>query len=122
MRPVDQRIFGSWGNCLPACVASILEIPLDEVPLFHDPTSSVYVPQVVKLNAWLEPKGLYAMEYAFPWEATYMLPKDYYILCGVSPRRPHVVVAYGDVIVHDPHPSRAGLVSVDSFIVLGVLS
>ena len=124
MQPVDQQTFGAWGNCLSACVASILEIPLDEVPLFHDPTSPVYVPQVIKLDAWLRPVGLCAVEYSLADPALLaQLPKDlFYILGGMSPRqRGHVVVACGDNIVHDPHPSRAGLVSADCFTVIGRL-
>src|SRR5580700_3839101 len=101
MQPVDQSTFGAWGNCLSACIASILEIPLDEVPLFHDPSSPVYVPQVVRLNAWLEPRGLRAEEITFrpfPIELLYSDPfstdDDLFILGGMSPRgRGHVVVA-----------------------------
>src|SRR5271155_626834 len=112
MRPVDQSTFGVWGNCLPACVASLLEMPLDEVPLFHDPSSPVYVPQVVRLNAWLEPRGLRAEEATFvPFPIEQMVVDlfsadgDFYILGGMSPRRRgHVVVASRRGIVHDPHP------------------
>jgi hypothetical protein len=119
-------MFGAWGNCLPACVASILEFNLEDVPLlFHNPdelASGIYVPQVVRLDAWLRPLGLCASEYllssASPPEED-LFP--FYVLCGFSPRgRGHVVVARGrePFVVHDPHPSRAGLVSADAFMVI----
>ena len=35
MKPVDQTLFGEGrGNCLPACIASVLELPLEAVPHF----------------------------------------------------------------------------------------
>lgn len=126
MIPVDQDTFGAWGNCLSACVASILELPLKEVPLFHD-LNEPYVPQVLRLTSWLRPLGLRASEGSMPvipiedlFELDAYLPGDFYILCGLSPRRPHVVVARGGFIVHDPHPSRAGLVNADGFMVIGL--
>lgn len=37
MKPVDQTTFGApHGNCLMACVASILEVPLDSLPVMFD--------------------------------------------------------------------------------------
>jgi hypothetical protein len=123
MMPINQTIFGAWGNCLPACVASILELDLEDVPfLFHNPdelTSGIYVPQVERLDAWLRPLGLCASE----WRLSHATPPedDFYVLCGFSPRgRGHVVVARGaaPLVVHDPHPSRAGLVSADAFMVI----
>lgn len=35
MKPVPQSKVGADGDCLPACVASILELPLDAVPHFN---------------------------------------------------------------------------------------
>jgi len=35
MKPVDQTAFGpSKGNCLSASIASLLELPIEDVPLF----------------------------------------------------------------------------------------
>lgn len=35
MKPVDQTTFGfPGGNCFSACIASLLEMPLDDVPYF----------------------------------------------------------------------------------------
>lgn len=107
MKPVDQIIFGSPnGNCLTACLASILEIPLETIP-FNGDTG-----WFDKLNAWLYPRGFYALCFEFHdlWR-----PSGLYILCGRSPRGDfsHCVVAKGDSIIHGPHPSRAGVLSWD---------
>ncbi len=107
MKPVDQTIFGApQGNCLPACIASILEYPLEEVPHFGDTT------WVATLAVWLAPRGLYPIIATLPnddWR-----PAGFHILAGKSPRGDflHAVVARGAEIVHDPHPSRAGLLTV----------
>lgn len=53
MIPVDQTKFGDEGNCYQACLASILEIGIDEVPTFS--SSSNWVREV---QQWLEQRGL----------------------------------------------------------------
>jgi hypothetical protein len=119
MIPVTQTQLGDHGNCLSACVASLLEIPIECVPNFtreRDPET----PQPVKLNTWLSSIGLEAL-YCMTdiMHSEHAVPDGYYIMTGWSPRgRPHVVIAMGKSIVHDPHPTRAGLVSVDGFIML----
>lgn len=105
MIPVDQTVFGApHGNCFSAAVASIMELPLSEVPFFMG--SDDWWPGFL---AWLLPRG---------WVAAYipkedlggLRPKGFYILSGQSPRGPHVVVAEGYQVVHDPNPKRDGLV------------
>ncbi len=118
MRPTDQTRYGERGNCFSACIASLLEIPIEIVPNFiserHD------VPQSALLNQWLAPLNLHALycetDIMHPEHA---VPDGFYILTGTSPRgRLHVVIAAGKEIVHDPHPSRAGLTEVDGFVVI----
>jgi len=103
--PVDQTRFGSpGGNCLAACVASLLELPLADVPQLGPTT------WLDDLGAWLLKRGLYPICFKIdaPWR-----PTGLYILAGKSPRGDflHAVVARGDEVVHDPHPSRAGVLS-----------
>jgi len=47
-------------------------------------------------------------------------PLGYCILAGKSPRGDfaHAVVGWGMQVVHDPHPSRAGIVTCTEVIVL----
>lgn len=108
MKPVDQTQFGvPNGNCFSACVASILELPLDEVPFFMGSEGDWFD----DLNDWLRDRGLYAIRFAFSDKYTFY-PAGYYIVGGVSPRNPdalHAVVALGDKVVHDPNPARQGV-------------
>lgn len=114
MRPVDQTTFGvPGGNCFTACVASLLELPIDEVPYFM--ADDDWFPG---FQQWLKRWGLWAV--GFAWDEKWR-PDGLCILSGVTVRHPtglHSVVARGDAIVHDPHPSRAGLVTRTDVILL----
>lgn len=111
MRPVDQTTFGfNDGNCLSACVASILELPIAHVPSF--------VGDDRRFLRWLGERGLSATTYS---PASYV-PPGYAIAAGPSARfggRLHACVAYDGAVVHDPHPSRDGLpLGIAEYIVL----
>lgn len=101
VRPIDQTTHGfNDGNCFSACIASILEIPLDIVPRFFGPSADFL--------RWLAPQGLAATLYK---SADYV-PPGYAIAAGPSLRfggRLHACVAYDGAVVHDPHFSRDGL-------------
>lgn len=123
MRAVDQTVFGfPGGNCFSACVASLLEIPLDEVPYFMGESLGLDGGAWwERFGEWLKPRGFYAMcfELKNEWR-----PQGLCILSGKSPRElanPHAlhsVVADGDRVVHDPHPSRAGVVDQRDVVIL----
>ena len=58
MKPTKQTILhdpakGLHGNCLSAVLASLLHLPIEDVPLFITPET-----WVKDLNAWLRPFGL----------------------------------------------------------------
>jgi len=119
---VDQDVFGNGqdgtrpGNCWQACVASLLEFPLSKVPHFAElyPTSW-----------WPETQDFVATETGLRIEC--FMPDartdegGFMIASGQSPRGDflHAVVINGFTgeIVHDPHPSRAGVVGefIDKF-------
>lgn len=119
MKPVDQSIFEDGkGNCLAACVASLLELPIEEVPNFAE------LNYFAGLHKWLAERGLIGIEITFS-EGVHFA-KAYFgyangplIMWGESPRsngdrrKGHAVVGtpagYGCDLLHDPHPSRAGL-------------
>ncbi len=101
MLAVDQTTYGADdGNCFSACVASILEMPIEEVPRFVNLTPDFLT--------WLAGLGLSASLY----EHTDYVPPGYSIAAGPSLRFPgklHACVAFDGAVVHDPHFSREGL-------------
>ncbi len=113
MRPVDQTTYGRHdGNCFSACLASILEISIEEVPLFLGPYWDDFLP-------WLKDRGLWASLYR---RSEGHVPPGYSIAGGPSKRfagKMHACVAYNGMVVHDPHPSRDGLpYGVEEYVVI----
>lgn len=126
---VTQDRFGfPWGNCLEACIATILGVPIEAVPDPRDDACGPVVcdddaraaqlihPRVPVLNAWLvQNHGLTLLEGtgAHPPLQAWPRPKAlFWIAAGTSPRDPklfHAVVYANDTITWDPHPSHAGL-------------
>lgn len=115
MKPVDQTIFEpGLGNCFAACVASVLELPLTEVPNFCAVDAGDWFQSFTN---WLRPRGFWAIACPIggspgnPDGGWY--PEGLHIAGGKSPRYEclHAVVARGAEVVHDPHPSRAGVVN-----------
>ncbi|MDB5885835.1 MAG: ArV1 [Polaromonas sp.] len=115
MSTVDQTILhaeGECGNCLQASLASILDWPLEAVPHFALLGENHWWDCLL---AWLDAQGFW-LDYradSFAGTGGAVLPRC--LLSGPSPRGfSHAVVgdsATGQML-HDPHPSRAGLVSV----------
>lgn len=111
--PVDQTISGRLpsgqltGNCFPACIASILGLPLNKVPFFSTESGKVQLEQASK---WLRGRGIKLVQIP----STHQPPRDaYYMVSGQSPRFPsanHMVVGRNGKIVHDPHPDRTGII------------
>lgn len=107
MREVTQTILadqipGVPGNCLQAAVASLLDLDLDDVPHFitHDDW-------LRHLADWGRERG-YLIVYRQP-DASVPMGIAY----GPSVRGVHhAVVMVDGAIVWDPHPARAGLLSV----------
>ena len=103
MIPIEQTILTPPdGNCFAACVASILEVPLAEVPSVPEPA---WWPA---LEAWLAPRGLAVLHFAVRPEDIYR-PPGYAILHADAPRDPevkHAVVVRDGEIVWNPHPMR----------------
>ena len=112
MKPVDQTKLhdpdnGINGNCMAASLASILELSLSEVPEFEDMGEQKWWPA---LRRWLKSLGYHLLA----WKQEFYMPV-YFIASGPSPRGiEHSVVYRGTKMVHDPHPSRAGIVEITS--------
>lgn len=127
MIPVDQTIFGGdnpdpfkRGNCMQAAFASLLEVPLADVPHFvaYDNWQEVR-------DDWLAVRGLWALVACVEMMRGLHWPRHLdalVLVSGPSPRGPWSHVCVGKLalkggewqasVVHDPHPSRAGLVSI----------
>ena len=104
MKPVDQTKFGQHhGNCFAACVASILEIPIEVIPELPGDNTWTFV-----FREWLKPLGFTCYTLTLGDDD---VAQGYTIMAGMSPRGKwlHAVVALDGVMVHDPHPDRTGV-------------
>ena len=104
------------GDCLRAAMATLLQLDAARVPHF------------VEFADWMAAVRCYRDDLAFRWPGR---PKplfpvedaagEWVIGCGQSPRgHLHAVVlsASDGSMIHDPHPSRTGLIGPPAFIVL----
>jgi len=117
------------GNCYAAAIASMLELPLSEVPnvevLFH--IEGGFWSQV--MHAFLNSVGyeLYCNDdYRVFHDPEYRkeereqliesLKDNYYMVSGMSPRGVnHIVIYQNGRMVHDPHPTREGILDMQYF-------
>lgn len=115
MKPVEQTLFAPHNaNCFPACLASLLEVPLELVP---HPSAD----ETCDAQGWAQYQNRLSREFLWPRNlhcATFAaqavdngepicLP-GYAIATGMSPRTGglHSVISYDGDIVWDPHPER----------------
>lgn len=99
------------GNCMRAAFASILEIEIDDIPEFEEMSDKKWFPNLL---GWLESIGFYLLQ----WDEAIYLPV-FFIANGMSPRGvSHSCVYFEEKMVHDPHPSRAGIEKITSVWVL----
>lgn len=109
MTPADQQ---SANDCARACVASIFDLPIADVPHFVEVAGSRWR---LELMAWLKATRPEFVMVELPWPVrSAWLEGAVGIACGKSPRHPdgkirHAVVWQEYGMAHDPHPSRAGL-------------
>lgn len=99
-------------NCFQACVATILELPISDVPMACDESHWSWS----KFQEWLSKRKLQAIEITFQNGGS-IYPVAMPVLCvvsGPSPRvkdRLHAVVgryvgSEGFELLHDPHPDQ----------------
>lgn len=119
MIPVIQTIFPTdkepmRGNCYQACLASIFEMPLDQVPHFME-----YKNWTEHLDEWLYKMGLLHVEVKVDTEEAVLYPMMGGAICLATghtarhPTRLHTIVARTGhahrreknfEYLHDPHP------------------
>lgn len=137
MIPHIQKDLGeNTGDCFAACLASILEIPLEDVPNFRRlQEENEKYDMVMEADKWLranhgkrfitidlyKPAGGPQTDQVILNRLFYSNENDLLILSGVSPRpapdgsnRYHCVVAKADCwgyeLIHDPHPEGGGII------------
>lgn len=97
------------GNCLQAAVASLLDLPLHEVPHFVDEEAYDGLHWWTHWRRWCRDRDLVVL-------AAEPEPGEYYLAGGPSPRGHglhHVCVYRDDEMVWDPHPAGGGLATVE---------
>lgn len=130
MKRVKQTKFGPVeGNCFAACIASLLEVPIEEVPIDPSPENWWNTAQ-----DYLRHKNLFFLEVRIDVAKQYPLyamNNVYCIFSGRSPRKfkghemvNHCVVGMIDTLpdqpviftpIHDPHPDNTFLVDGSIF-------
>lgn len=102
------------GDCMRACVASILELTLQQVPNFMKDGSNKYYENIQKW--FLEKTSFLPLDVEFKEEGQdrEWLKDCICVAVGKSPRakkdgEKHGVVWLNGEMVHDPHPDKTGL-------------
>lgn len=103
------------GDCFRTCIASILEVPVD------------HIPNHIEDDDWYDKFNDICGKYGYrlitlvntsrkTW--SYIVDGCWCIAQGTSIRGVrHCCIAKGSEIVHDPHPSRAGLEKIYGYVV-----
>ena len=103
MKPVEQTILTvPGGNCFAASVASILELPLDALPVIEQHEDGQWFYQ------WLDWLGPLNLTFVLIASSPSWTPLGYAILSAQSPRDLclHCVVCFNGKIAWDPSPWR----------------
>jgi hypothetical protein len=109
---IDQTKTGKNGNCLSACIASILNIPITEAWSLDDvPDDKDWFDD---LHTWSQGRGYNC----FVREKS----KEFCIAIGSTDRGdiPHAVLAENGKVIFDPHPKKTGLTEIDYYIILSL--
>lgn len=108
---VKQTTFGDPdGNCFEACLASLAGIPLETIPHYtNDGWFGSYA-------RWLREHGWHLLYWPGGVEEA---PMGFAIASGPAERGlDHSTIYFNGALYHDPHPSDAGLVNVNGWMIL----
>lgn len=108
MFKVYQTKFGRGeGNCWSACLASVFERRLEEVPEFKSED------WWLDTQCWVEKQGYGFVEVVLnsDGEGLELFGNSIWIASGKSPRGAfdHSVLYHKDTMIHDPYPDGTGL-------------
>lgn len=111
MIPTDQIVFDKgYGDCLRACIASIFEYPIEQIPNFWEHTDDTKEFWLL-INNWLSDTLQHKCVVAKISDANREFIRG--LLCvaiglTATSDEEHAVV-WRDGMIHDPHPRRSGL-------------
>lgn len=92
------------GNCFAACLASLFDIPLKEIPAFEESKN-----WGCDFIDWIDKNNIDYTMHNTP-------PKGYAMANGISPRGiRHSVIVKDGRFFHDPHPSREFLTKINDY-------
>lgn len=114
MIPVTQTSFGQQGNCFSACLASLFECDISEVPNFTECGES---PEEfwAAAKAWLFERGWGLVGIALNEEFGPEQLDGYLIVVGKSARGlDHATLWHQGQMIHDPHPDRSGILKPEA--------
>lgn len=128
MIPVYQTVTnhdparGFYGDCARACVASIFELKLEDVPHFCEYDNGDGAQYLNNLRSWLRPRGMVPLFFSVPEDHYEQTCADlvtaemdaYHLLGGRAGEMQHVVVAQQGRRVHDPYPHPYGELMPDA--------
>jgi len=104
---------GEYGDCFSAFLASVLHLPIEDVPMFcHKPEWRR------NLNEWLKPRGLAFLTVRLGEDQSWASLGITGMYCEVSGELVkdsgilHSTVGIDGITVHDPHPLSTGLSTV----------
>jgi hypothetical protein len=118
------------GNCFAAAIASIIELPITEVPNVETlyPVDDCLWAQV--MHAFLASKGWelmtndwfrifhdghYGVDDGKRFEMMEYCQDKYYLVSGPSIRGvKHICIYQNGQLVHDPHPTREGITAIEN--------
>lgn len=119
MKPVDQEFvnrpeIGQHGDCQRAVIASLLELPIEDVPHFLQEAKGDDADFWDRLQGFCRSKGFAYLTVPARCGAAFYGDCEgvYHEISGPSPRGNgvfHAVVGCDGQIIFDPHPSRSGL-------------
>lgn len=118
---VDQTLFGpKVGNCTAACIASLTDAGIHDVPDFNK-WADVFGHWALAAEVWLRNRGWDmspAWDYALSSVHGFIREDEITMAGGVNPDGVgHMVLWKNDKMVHDPNPSRAGLLGNPEFLI-----
>lgn len=100
------------GNCLAACLASLFDVSISDLPKFEDMGQEEWINAMLQ---WVNGRG-YDLEVYRSNPGGELARGMHYMAIGFSQRGVRHSVIYRDgFMVHDPHPEGGGLVKVDSY-------